>query len=61
MKLTNYQRIKKVMNWNYNRGVNSERCNDVYRAIIKQKFSSINKYYSQMDKEVHNNNSNLNL
>ena len=34
MSLTAYQRIKRVMQWNYNRGVNSERCNDVYRNIV---------------------------
>ena len=34
MGLTAYQRIKRVMQWNYNRGVNSERCNDVYRNIV---------------------------
>jgi len=33
---TPYQRIKKVMNWNYNRGVNSERVNEVYRKIINE-------------------------
>jgi hypothetical protein len=37
MSLSNYQRIKKVMNFYYNRGVNSERCNAVYIKIIKQK------------------------
>ena len=35
-KQTPYQRIKKVMNFYYNRGVNSERVNKVYRNIIKQ-------------------------
>ncbi len=37
VKHTPYQRIKKVMNFYYNRGINSERCNIVYRKIIKQK------------------------
>lgn len=36
MSLSNYQRIKRVMNFYYNRGVNSERVNTVYRNIIKQ-------------------------
>ena len=36
MSQSNYQRIKKVMQWYYNRGVNSERVNTVYRNIIKQ-------------------------
>ena len=37
MKPSNYQRIKRVMNFYYNRGVNSERVNNIYRIIIKQK------------------------
>lgn len=36
---TPYQRVKKVMNWNYNRGINSERVNEVYRKIINQKIN----------------------
>ena len=40
MSLSNYQRIKKVMLWNYNRGVNSEKVNEVYRKIIKQKYGT---------------------
>jgi uncharacterized protein YggL (DUF469 family) len=37
MKQTPYQRILKVMNWNYKRGVNKESVNDVYRKIILTK------------------------
>lgn len=37
--LSNYKRIKKVMNFYYNRGVNSERVNEVYRKIINQKIN----------------------
>jgi len=46
---TPYQRIKKVMNWNYNRGVNSERVNEVYRKIIAPKFKN-NTYYENQFK-----------
>jgi len=38
MSATNYQRIKKVMTWCYNRGINKESVNSVYRTIIKQKY-----------------------
>jgi len=46
---TPYQRIKKVMNWNYNRGINSERCNELYRKIIAPKFKN-NTYYENQFK-----------
>ena len=39
MSATPYQRIKRVLNFYYNRGVNSERVNKVYRIIINQKLS----------------------
>jgi hypothetical protein len=34
-KQTPLQRIKRIMKFNYNRGLNSERVNEVYRKIIK--------------------------
>lgn len=37
MSQTPYQRIKRIMNFYYNRGVNSERVNKIYLTIIKQK------------------------
>ena len=37
MSSSNYQRIKKVMNFYYNRGICSERVNNVYFKILKQK------------------------
>jgi len=33
------QRIKKVLNFYYQRGVNKESVNTIYRIIIKQKFA----------------------
>lgn len=33
MKQSNWQRILRVMNFNYKRGINSERVNKVYRKI----------------------------
>ena len=33
------QRIKRVMDYYYRKGGNSERCNNVYRNIIKIKFN----------------------
>lgn len=33
-----YQRIKRIMDFNYKRGLNSERVNEVYRKIIDLKF-----------------------
>jgi hypothetical protein len=36
------QRINRVMKFNYNRGLNSERVNAVYRKIIKLKFEGSN-------------------
>lgn len=37
MSASNYQRIKRVMNFYYLRGTNKESINTVYRKIIKQK------------------------
>jgi hypothetical protein len=37
MSATPYQRIKRVMNFYYNRGQNRETVNNIYRTIIKQK------------------------
>lgn len=37
MSLSNYQRINRVMKWNYNRGINKESVNAVFRKIIKQR------------------------
>lgn len=31
------QRIKRVLNFYYNRGVNSERVNSVYKRILKER------------------------
>jgi hypothetical protein len=36
------QRIQRVMKFNYNRGLNSERVNAVYRKIIKLKLEGSN-------------------
>ena len=36
MKHSNLYRIKRVMTFYYNRGVNSERVNNLYRKILKQ-------------------------
>ena len=36
MKQTPYQRVQRIMNFYYNRGINSERVNDIYRKIVKQ-------------------------
>jgi hypothetical protein len=37
MSQTPYQRIKRVMQFYYNRGQNRENVNEVYRTIIKSK------------------------
>jgi len=37
--MTNLQRIKRILNFYYKRGINSERSNKVYRNILKQKFN----------------------
>jgi len=37
MKQSNLQRIRRIMNFYYNRGQNREIVNDVYRKIIKLK------------------------
>jgi len=36
---TPYQRILKVMNWNYNRGICKESVINIYRKIIKQRLT----------------------
>ena len=33
------QRIQRIMKFNYNRGLNSERVNEIYRKIINEKLS----------------------
>ena len=33
------QRIRRVMDYYYKKGYNSERCNSIYRKIINDKFS----------------------
>jgi len=40
MALTEKQRILKVMNHCYRRGINKESVNNVYRNILKTKFKS---------------------
>ena len=42
MKQSALQRIQRIMKFNYNRGLNSERVNAVYRKIIKQKLEGSN-------------------
>lgn len=42
MKQSALQRIQRIMKFNYNRGLNSERINAVYRKIIKQKLEGSN-------------------
>ena len=37
MSASKYQRIKRVMNFYYSRGINKESVNNVYRKIIKLK------------------------
>jgi hypothetical protein len=37
MKQSNYQRIKRIMNFYYQRGQNREKVNEIYRKIIKDK------------------------
>ena len=37
MSYSNYQRIKRVINFYYKRGVNKESVNNVYRKIINLK------------------------
>jgi len=39
-KQTPLQRIQRIMKFNYNRGLNSERVNKVYRKIINQKLNT---------------------
>jgi ABC-type transporter MlaC component len=60
MKQSNHQRIKKVMNFYYNRGQNREFVNEVYRKILSQKYSKfVTNYHNQIEKETHQNNLNL--
>ena len=37
MSYSNYQRIKRVLNFYHSRGTNKESVNSVYRKIIKEK------------------------
>jgi hypothetical protein len=37
MKQSNYQRIKRIMNFYHSRGQNREKVNEIYRKIIKEK------------------------
>jgi len=41
-KQTPLQRIQRIMKFNYNRGLNSERVNAIYRKIIKLKLEGSN-------------------
>lgn len=41
-KQTPLQRILRIMKFNHNRGLNSERVNEVYRKIIKLKLQGSN-------------------
>lgn len=41
MERTYRQRIQRVINHNHNRGLNSERVNNVYRKIIAIEFGSV--------------------
>lgn len=43
--MTNLQRIKRILQFNYKRGVNKESVNEVYRNIITQKCNKMK--YSQ--------------
>ena len=38
--MKSYQRINRVIKWNYNRGINKESVNIVYRKIIKQRLKN---------------------
>jgi hypothetical protein len=40
MSQTQYQRIKRVMNFYYSRGQNRENLNELYRKIIKTKLKN---------------------
>jgi hypothetical protein len=39
--ITPLTRIKRVMRFYYNRGVNSERVNDLYKKILSDKYKSV--------------------
>ena len=39
-KQSDLQRIKRVINFYYNRGCNKESVNDIYRKILKQKYEN---------------------
>jgi hypothetical protein len=45
--MTNLQRIKRIMLFNYNRGVNKESVNKVYKKIIAPKFKDAKYYENQ--------------
>lgn len=42
MALSNYQRIKLVLNYYYKMGANKESVNKIYHKIIKQKYDKYN-------------------
>jgi hypothetical protein len=44
-KLSNLQRINRIMKWNYNRGICKESVVDVYRKIIKNKLKKVTLLY----------------
>ena len=44
-KQSDLQRIKRVMNFYYNRGCNKESVNDIYRKILKQKYENSKQYF----------------
>ena len=45
--MTNLQRIKRILQFNYVRGVNKESVNKVYRKVIAEKFKDANYYENQ--------------
>jgi len=52
---TPYQRIKKVINFYYSRGVNSERVNELHRKIIAPKFKNSTYYENQFKPKDYGN------
>jgi hypothetical protein len=47
--MTNLQRIKRILQFNYKRGVNKESVNEVYRKVLSEKFKD-SKYYENQFK-----------
>ncbi len=45
--MTNLQRIKRILQFNYVRGVNKESVNKVYRKVLKEKFKDAKYYENQ--------------